>query len=89
MSEIAELAGTKNKEATTLRLVSAVGTLLAREGFSLPRCRFGIAADCTFVFGRELVAPENVLQIHKLEGALPLLVIPSLLKTRFVKMLQS
>jgi AcrR family transcriptional regulator len=34
MSETAELAGTKNKETTKLRLISAVGTLLAREGFS-------------------------------------------------------
>jgi AcrR family transcriptional regulator len=34
MSETAELAGTKNKETTKLRLISAVGTLLAREGFN-------------------------------------------------------
>jgi AcrR family transcriptional regulator len=34
MSETAEVAGTKNKESTKLRLISAVGTLLAREGFS-------------------------------------------------------
>ncbi|MCL1602194.1 MAG: TetR/AcrR family transcriptional regulator [Actinomycetia bacterium] len=34
MSETAELAGTKNKETTKLRLISAVGSLLARGGFS-------------------------------------------------------
>ena len=33
MSEVAAPTGMKNKEATKHRLITAVGTLLAREGF--------------------------------------------------------